>query len=84
MTTTATRQADPEFGREHTLYLRVRVARVEWRDELFGSAAPIHVEGEQSEVFAADVARQALQQPTVMVLGRAVASYECQDVGHEP
>jgi len=60
LTPAATRHFGHEFGREHPLHLSVRVARVEERDELFGNVAPIHVEGEQIAVLAADVACLAL------------------------
>jgi len=45
---------------------------------MFGSVAPIHVEGEKTAVLAADITSQALQLSPVMILGRAVTSYEFQ------
>jgi len=83
LTPAATRQSGPEFGHKHPIHLSVRVARAEERDEFFRSVAPIHVEDEQTAVLAADVARHALQLSPIMVPGRAVASYESPDVGHE-
>ena len=71
---TAPRNFGPEFGCKHPLHLPVCIARVEERQEWRGSVASIPVEGEQTAVFAADVASQALQLSPVVVPCRAVAS----------
>ena len=84
MTTAATRHFGPEFGREYTLHLPVcGITCAEERYEFLWSVAPIHVEGKQTAVLAADVTSLALQLSLVMVPGRAVTFYEGQDVGHE-
>ena len=46
-----------------------------------GSVAPIHVQGEQAAVLAADVTSKALQLSPVTVPGRAVMFHEGQEVG---
>ena len=73
LTQGATRHFGHEFGRERHLHLSVRVEGVEEHYDLFGSEAPFHVQGEETAVLAADVARQALQLSPVMVPCRAVA-----------
>jgi len=70
MTTAAMCHFGPEFGREHTLLLIVSITRVEEGNELPGSVAPIHVEGEQAAVFAAGFASKALELALFMVPGR--------------
>ena len=65
------------------IHLPVSVTRVEERYEMLGSLAPIHVEGEQTAVIAADVATEDLQLSFILVPGRAVTTYECLDVGQE-
>jgi len=79
----ATRHFGTEFGCENPVHLQVCVTRVEERYELLGSVAPIHVEGEQTALLAADVACQALQLFPFILPGRVVTSYESQDVGHK-
>jgi len=84
LTPTATRHFGLEFGHELPLQLPgCCVAHVKNRHELLGHVAPIRVEGEQTAVLAAAFAIQALQLFPVIVPVRAVASYKCQEVGHE-
>ena len=84
MTPSATRHFGPEFGCKHPLHLSVfGVTRAEESYKLLGSVAPIHVEGKQTGVLAADIAIQALQLSFVILPGRAVTFYEGQDVGDE-
>jgi len=84
LTPAATWHFGPKFGREHPLLLPVcGITSAEERYELLWSIAPIHVEGEQTAVLAADVTSQALQLALFMVPGRVVTYYEGQGVGHE-
>jgi len=50
---------------------------------LLGSVAPIHVQGEQTAVLAADVTCQALQLSFVTVPCRVLPLDNVHDVGHE-
>ena len=73
LTSDATRQFGPEFGRERPLHLPVcGISCDKERCGLLGSVAPIHVEGELLAVLDAEVASQALQFSPVIVSGRAV------------
>ena len=84
MTPTAKWHFGPEFGLEHPLHLDVCGFNLaEESDELQGSVTPIHVEGKQTAVLAADVTNQALQLSLVIVPGRSVTFHEDQNVGHE-
>ena len=47
------------------------------------SVAPVHVQGEQTSVLAADVTCQALQLSFVTIPGRAIPLDKVHDVGHE-
>jgi len=48
-----------------------------------GSVAPVHVQGEQTAVLAADVNCQALQLSFVTIPGRSVPLDKVHDIGHE-
>jgi len=82
LTKSATGHIGPEFGSEFPLHQPV-CCFTEERYELLGCVAPIHVEGEQTALLAADIASQASQLSFFMVQCRAVSSYEGQHVGHE-
>jgi len=71
----------PEIGREH---LQLPVCWIdEERRKLLDSVDPIHVEGEQTAVHAADVTSQDLQLSPVTVPCREVQLYKVHDVGQE-
>ena len=62
MTTAATRQGGPKFGRENLRHLSVCIATSgEERDELLWVVTPVHEESEKTAVLAIDVDGQALQ-----------------------
>jgi len=73
----------PELSREHPLHLGVSGSNLAEESELLVSVAPIHAEGKQTAVLAADVTSQALQLSPVTTPGRAVTFYEGHDVRHE-
>ena len=73
-----------ELRGEGSLYLTIRVLPgVEDPIDLVRAVTPVRVEGEQSEVLAADVAGQVLQLSLVEVADGAVATYELVDGGNE-
>ena len=55
----------------------------EERHKLLGIVAPVHVQGEQTAVLAADLTCQALQLSFVKISGRAVPPENVHDFGHE-
>jgi len=84
LTPGATGHFGPEFRREHPLHLPVcGIIPAEESHKLLGNIDPIHVEGEQTAVLAADITSQALQVLILTVLGRAVTFYEGQDFRNE-
>jgi len=50
---------------------------------LFGGEPSVHVEGEETEIFAADITRQTLQFSPVIIPDFTVTSYEGRFIGDE-